>query len=645
MATNEELLAKEIWDMFAEPTPPKRAAWISAVQTGNMPGMAAGSDAIVKFSDFNQHHLKKAGALADHWIALEQKSPGIAGVQSVVDAYRALEGHENPDLLLYALTSYVTLRPQDGFPLQVPSILITDPDKIAPSHQEDRDGALGVAVGSAMETKMDWFREDPLLNEHHAHWHQVYRGDVIKDRQGEMFFYMHQQMLARYDTERMGQEVPAVVPFKDFSNAVAVGYAAGPDVRLSNAYTPRAPNQHANDDFAANQPDILSEAMSDIASGMYDMNASTSEINKRETEAINVLGGIIEPSAAAGANQPSYYGYHGGGHMSISAINSNANAAGVMSNTVTAIRDVIFWEWHKGVDEIGQAWQDRSPVQDLATDAPPVKMRKSVDAHGKAYSADIIVCKSSTIAGIDAAGFNGDAFGETNFGGAQWNTDFASGINGAVSTADVLNTKMASGTITVSPAKAYTYPYLTHDPFCFFIRVENTSVRTLHVTVRIFIVLEQYENERRKWIELDKFLHDLKPNSKSVIFRRDRQSSVIRKPAVTDPSTHNTHFNPDDINESDCTCGWPYHLLLPRGNKTGMPFRLMVMITDAAIDLVGPEPDCGSLSFCGARTSDYPDKRPLGYPFNRKFDAAHPISATIASMDNMASRLITIKEL
>ena len=56
------------------------------------------------------------------------------------------------------------------------------------------------AVGG--EGQLDWFREDPLANQHHEHWHVVYpvggvpdgRGGATgKDRQGELFFYMHQQ--------------------------------------------------------------------------------------------------------------------------------------------------------------------------------------------------------------------------------------------------------------------------------------------------------------------------------------------------------------------------------------------------------------------------------------------------------------------
>lgn len=36
-----------------------------------------------------------------------------------------------------------------------------------------------------------------------------------------------------------------------------------------------------------------------------------------------------------------------------------------------------------------------------------------------------------------------------------------------------------------------------------------------------------------------------------------------------------------------CGCGWPQHLLIPKGNKAGFPMDLFVMISDYAGDAVG----------------------------------------------------------
>lgn len=55
-----------------------------------------------------------------------------------------------------------------------------------------------------MEHKISYFREDIGINLHHWHWHLVYPFDgpydiVNKDRRGELFYYMHQQIIARFE--------------------------------------------------------------------------------------------------------------------------------------------------------------------------------------------------------------------------------------------------------------------------------------------------------------------------------------------------------------------------------------------------------------------------------------------------------------
>jgi hypothetical protein len=54
------------------------------------------------------------------------------------------------------------------------------------------------------EHRVAYFREDLGINLHHWHWHLVYPFDgpqqvVNKDRRGELFYYMHQQIVARWE--------------------------------------------------------------------------------------------------------------------------------------------------------------------------------------------------------------------------------------------------------------------------------------------------------------------------------------------------------------------------------------------------------------------------------------------------------------
>ena len=59
----------------------------------------------------------------------------------------------------------------------------------------------------------------------------------------------------------------------------------------------------------------------------------------------------------------------------------------------------------------------------------------------------------------------------------------------------------------------------------------------VEVTVRVFLVPKGQATERRSWIEMDKFIHQLQPLEKSVVARRGAQSSVIKKPGSMRPES------------------------------------------------------------------------------------------------------------
>lgn len=61
-------------------------------------------------------------------------------------------------------------------------------------------------------------------------------------------------------------------------------------------------------------------------------------------------------------------------------------------------------------------------------------------------------------------------------------------------------------------------------------------------------------------------------------------------------------------------------MLLPKGTETGLSSELFVMVSDyqedrVDQDLVGTCNDAPA--FCGIQDGLYPDKKPMGYPFDR----------------------------
>jgi hypothetical protein len=58
---------------------------------------------------------------------------------------------------------------------------------------------------------------------------------------------------------------------------------------------------------------------------------------------------------------------------------------------------------------------------------------------------------------------------------------------------------------------------------------------------------------------------------------------------------------------------------------------------------VGAEKKCGSMSFCGVKDADYPDKRPMGYPFDRPFSGKVSDALARADLIHIATRDFKIK--
>ncbi len=295
-----------------------------------------------------------------------------------------------------------------------------------------------------------------------------------------------------------------------------------------------------------------------------------------------------------------------------------------MRTPAVAIRDPVFYRWHRQIDEINYQWQERQDPQAF-TSKPKVTLRDTVDgSKTEGKSPDVCICSASKI----PAGTTPQAFGDQNFGGAKWNIDPA---QSGVST-DVLGTTMKTRTIDGKPA-----PYLDHEDFFYFIRVNNDLATDQAVTARIFLAADKWLNERRFWIELDRFQQKLAPG-KNVIVRTSRDSAVVRKPARhPDEPAAPPLAQPDPY----CDCGWPYNLLLPRGTRVGMKFRVLVIMTDWDVDKVQMEGKCGSMSYCGKKDAVYPDQQPMGYPFDRRWP--NPIRQTILDMPTMAARDITVQ--
>lgn len=110
---------------------------------------------------------------------------------------------------------------------------------------------------------------------------------------------------------------------------------------------------------------------------------------------------------------------------------------------------------------------------------------------------------------------------------------------------------------------------------------------------------------------------------KNVIFRRSFDSNVVTPWNKHLKQYENPPKNPQSADY--CGCGWPTHLYIPKGSHEGTHFDLFVMLTNFDDDYVEDNPDdlliperCNSpYLYCGIKFRNYPDAKPMGYPFDR----------------------------
>lgn len=608
-----------------------------------------GAEAAVPFSPFIPEHAARAGDV----VRRMNEAAESGGISAAIDAARDAVAEETAGLVKRAAKVFATHHPQARGVLALPAVRAVEtrdvvegeapprPVSATPSEaaftgwEPDNEPAPpGTGDAAALpsrteppgERALDWFREDPFANDHHAHWHDVYPTGgpgVSQPRQGELFCYMHQQMLARYDAERVVAGLDPVTPFEPpYTARIAEGYGRA-------GYATRPPGWRLPD-----TTDLLAwHAGIDSAIGEGRLRVDGVDLPALDE---NQLGAAVEPSElylAPDSDLPLAYGnLHGEGHVQTAMIGAAPFETGgepqqwpgVMAFTETAIRDPFFYRWHRHIDDLYARLQDSLGENDFERFAAKVRFREQPDGPS------VLFCFSDRIPGAGAPDFDFDAFGRERFG---------EGFGGGELATDELQTGFGLSRVTApSPGGRETYwtTHLRHRPFSMFVRLENELPTEQRVTLRVFLAERGQVENRRMWIELDKFDATLSPGV-NVLGRPDALSSVIKRKGVTAPGAQ-----PPAGTDSWCDCGWPFSLLLPSGasSETGTRFVVMVAVTDWEQDQVGVGRSCASMSYCGAADT-YPDARKMGYPFDRPFREG--VSDTIGNQPSMTMREVAIR--
>ncbi|XP_073819928.1 phenoloxidase 2-like [Musca autumnalis] len=589
-----------------------------------------------QFSLFQDQHKKVASQL----ITLFMESPDL---QSFASLCAYTKDRVNPVLFQYCFSVAIQHR-RDTRNIRVPPVAETFPSNfVEPSLlQEARQEASLIPDPSQRslieiprnytasdledEQRLAYFREDIGVNMHHWHWHLVYptegpREVVAKDRRGELFYYMHHQVIARYNVERFCNNLKLTELMSNLRAPIAEGYFPKLLSSVNNrTYPGRIANTVLRDMNRENNVLEIAECerWRDRILAAIDQGFVVDPSGKRypldEVKGIDMLGDMIEASSLS-INRQYYGNLHNMVHNLISFAHDpdarHLEEYGVMGDVTTAMRDPIFYKWHGYLDTIFNKFK---------TSLPP-------------YDQSHLAYRGITINNVEAKINSRTA--APNVLLTYWqksNVDLAAGLdfgpNGSVFA---------------------TFTHLQHAPFEYVVNVTNSNATPKKGTCRIFLCPKtdergtplSLEDQRLLAIEMDKFTVNLTPGRNTIRRRSDESSVTIpfeRSLRRVGPSAQPTNAN-DLAAFQFCGCGWPDHLLLPKGKPEGMTFDLFVMISDYTNDAVqqtNNSPDvCGdAYSFCGLKDKLYPDRRTMGFPFDRRLPGT-TLTALTSSFTNL----------
>nr|Q8IFJ8.1 RecName: Full=Hemocyanin subunit B; Flags: Precursor [Scutigera coleoptrata]CAD55132.1 hemocyanin subunit B [Scutigera coleoptrata] len=469
-------------------------------------------------------------------------------------------------------------------------------------------------------SKLHYFLEDVGLNSHHYHWHVIHPAvwqesleeltHQHKDRKGELFYFMHHQMVNRYDAERLSNGLPRSTTFENWNDPIETGYAPHLTIdRTGYRYQFRPDNLVVRDlpELTKNHMRQWRDRILYAVHRGEALAANGSSVSLRDERGIDVLGNMVESSLQS-INRPFYGNVHCYAHVIAARIadpdGKYGEDNGAMYDVATSARDPLFYQWHKFIDNLFHEYKDAL----------------------KAYSSEDLTYNDITIEEVNVQGEGG-------------------------SPANTVTTFLENSIVHLDEGFSFTargharvkVQHLQHEGFNYQIKVNNAGGEH-KVVFRVFLA-PKYDEEHHEFdfneqrgmaIELDKFVATVPAGSSTV----EQHSS---KSSVTQSNDNFYGSSATRSSENHCSCGWPDYLLIPKGNHQGVQFNVYVIATSYDEDHVESDESChcgDSLSYCGALYDKYPDRRPMGYPFDRHADAQ---TFDEFKTKNMNSVTVTIK--
>ncbi|XP_052128833.1 phenoloxidase 2-like [Frankliniella occidentalis] len=481
------------------------------------------------------------------------------------------------------------------------------------------------------EQRVAYYREDVGLNLFHMHWHYFYfkylkPKEMLKmHRRGELLFYMHGQIIARHNVERLAHHLPRSRRLV-LREPIKEGYYPKLDTLVASRVWPGRPPNTKLQNMNRDGMKIDLEDMERWTARIYDaiavgalVNSSGGIIPLTEEDGAEMLANTIESNSLS-PNDQLYGELTNMGHIIISLAHDPENryleSFGVMGDAAVSLRDPVFYRWHTYILDIMRKYKDTMP----------------------SYSRRELEFPGVAVRGVDV--FT-EGSNKPNLLGTYWEAN---------------DLELSRGLDFAPRPPVYArLTFLQHHPFHYSILVENKGITPQEGYVRIFLAPKfdehgrsmVFNDQRHFMIEMDKFVTRLQPgmnvirrksfdSSLTIPFERTFRNLNANRPAHTGKRRDEFTF---------CGCGLPHNLLLPKGDTEGLTYNLFVMVTDYALDKEEQElhGSCNKAhSICGVMNGKYPDKRPMGFPFDRQ-PASHVRSLRSFLTPNMFVQDVTIR--
>ncbi|CAL8129139.1 unnamed protein product [Orchesella dallaii] len=368
------------------------------------------------FYGMNPRH--RNAVLRLNQVLMEQSSP--EGCLQIAGGLRDRD-EVNPHAWLRAVISASIFRP-DLQGLQKPPLVEIMPSMFVPGEILDElkessseisttassrrcirvDGSYGEDNGA--ENLVWYWREDVLLNSHHLYWHLSYpiRGERgTQDRAGELFYFMHHNMMARFHCERLSVGLPPVEPW-DLRPGQTIPYGYSPHLHDGNSgtnWSARPPGVPISDLISdrpvsvRNRTIWLNRILDGISEGRL-IDEYGRPVYLDNDEGINILGNTVQSNGFS--VNPEFYGgngIHNSGHRLLGAALDPrlelGHPPGVMGEDATAMRDIVFYPYHEFMDNIFNSQKNRLPPYQLTQGDWPLVL-PGVELHSlKIHSGDL----------------------------------------------------------------------------------------------------------------------------------------------------------------------------------------------------------------------------------------------------------------